>query len=90
MLDDANTEKISTTPKLKGVVVTHASVREPNGLLSRVDEEDHDTASHKISEVSSCTHDAAEKSFKHEDYIYVSFFSVFLLTDFQNDGFPLS
>lgn len=89
MVDDANTQRdsrytfetISTTPTLGGVFVKH--VREPSSLSdSRVDEEelDHNVAIHHFSEVSlglNRTVSAAEKTFKREEYIYVSFLSLF-------------
>ena len=85
MIRDASTqpyttEKISSTPTLGGIVVTH--VREPS-LVSRIDEEelDRNFAGHQFSEVSlglnASTISAAEKSFKREDYIYVGFLFVF-------------
>ena len=84
MIDEANTQRIttekSTTPPPGGISATH--VRESSLLTeSRVDEEEwnRNLAIHQFSEVSlglnaSITASAAEKSFKREDYIYVSFF----------------
>lgn len=87
MIDDSNTqrhttEKISTTtPTFGGIVVTR--VQEASfSSESRVDEEelDHNITINQFSEVSlglnasTITSSAAEKSFKREDYIYVSFY----------------
>ena len=99
MIDDANaqwdTEMINTTPPFGHIFATHG--RESSSLSeSRVDEEfDHNLAIHRFSEVSfglnasTVTSSAAEKSFKREDYIYVSIsFLSFLPPDLLNDGFP--
>lgn len=89
MINDANTqrnttEKISTTPTLErtGILVTRT--QETSSLSdSRIDGEelDHTLVIDRFSEVSSglnaSTISAAEKSFKREDYIYVSFFFFF-------------
>jgi hypothetical protein len=88
MVDVVNTqritsEKTSTTPPLGGVLVTH--VRESSSSESRVDEEqlDHNLTIHQFSTVSLGLHTSraspVEKSFKREDYIYVSFLSLFFL-----------
>jgi hypothetical protein len=89
MIDDADTQRlerqhtteIPTTPRFAGVLVTH--VRESSSLSesTRVDEDsNHNTTIHRFSEGSevslglNATVSSAEKSFKREDYIYVSFF----------------
>ena len=88
-------EKTPTTPRIGGILVTH--VRETNSLSdSRVDEEELDPTltTHRFSGLSSdvslglnATVSAAEKSFKRDDYIYVSFLPCFLLPDLRNHGF---
>ena len=84
------TEKISitttpTTLQVGGNIVLTHDRREPtSSLLSRVDEFeeelDRKLAHHQFSELSlglNATISAAEKSFKREDYIYVSFLFFF-------------
>lgn len=78
MMDDTpsqrhTTQNISTAPTREG-----DHVREPS-LLSRIDEDDldHNFASHQFSSVSlglGRSTSAVEKSFKPEEYIYVSLF----------------
>ena len=75
------TEKISTTPMHVDVAIQH--VREPS-LFSRIDANDldHNLASRQFSEVSlglgrNTTISAAERSFKHEEYIYVRYLFLF-------------
>ena len=94
------TEKISitttpTTLQVGGNIVLTHDRREPtSSLLSRVDEFeeelDRKLAHHQFSELSlglNATISAAEKSFKREDYIYVSFLFLFLFFSefFKND-----
>ena len=78
--ENEKTPTTPTTPRLGGILVTH--VQESSSLSdSRVDDElDPNFTIHRFSGLSSdlslglhATVSAAEKSFKQEDYIYVSF-----------------